>query len=101
MEELIIGLIGALIGAGPCTIILAVLQRKWSKQDKLADVVRAQKLVMLDRVKYLGKQFILAGGISLEDKELLEEMYRTYKSLGGNGHLDTIMHEVSKLPIIG
>lgn len=100
MNELIVGLLGALIGAGPCAILLAVLQRRWAKQDKLSDVVKAQKLIMLDRVKFLGKQFILAKGISLEDKELLEEMYRTYKSLGGNGHLDTIMHEVSKLPII-
>ena len=33
------------------------------------------------------------------DKETLQDMHRAYKALGGNGHLDTAMEAVEKLPI--
>ena len=35
------------------------------------------------------------------DKETLQEMYGAYKALGGNGHLETVMHEVDRLPVAG
>ena len=44
--------------------------------------------------------YIQEGEISLEDKESLTEMYQAYKSLGGNGHLSTIMAEVERLHIV-
>ena len=52
-------------------------------------------------MRYLGRCYILDGKISLEDRENLEEMYTAYKSLGGNGHLETIMSEVRRLPVKG
>lgn len=100
-SDLLIGFLGVLLGAGPTGIVLAVLQRKWAKQDKLDTVVSGIKLIMLDRVRFLGKQYIANKGVTLEDKENLVEMHKAYKSLGGNGHLDTVMEEVDHLPIIG
>ena len=52
-------------------------------------------------MRYLGKCYISDRSISLEDKENLEEMYRAYKGLGGNGHLQTVMDEVERLPVQG
>lgn len=102
--ELVVGVLGAGIGSGLMTIILAILNRKWAKSDKrdekLDNVVAAQKLIMLDRVRYLGKTYIAAGCISLEDKETLLEMYKAYKALGGNGHLDTVVEEVEHLSVV-
>ena len=65
----------------------------------IASLVNAQKVLMIDRVRYLGSRYIKQAEISLEDKENLHDMYAAYKSLGGNGHLETIMHEVDRLSV--
>ena len=104
MENLIIALIGALTGSGVSSIVVVLLQRKWAKQDRRDDridaLVKSNKVLMVDRVRELGKQYIAAGEIHLEDKENLREMYSAYKSLGGNGHLETVMSEVNHLKVV-
>ena len=95
--ELILGFVG---GSGITAIILAILQRKWAKEDKQSAVVNALKVLMIDRVRYLGGYHIKAHGITLDDKETLLEKHQAYRQLGGNGHLDMIMDEVNHLPII-
>lgn len=104
MENLIIALIGALTGSGVSSIVVVLLQRKWAKQDsrdeRIDVLVDSNKVLMVDRVRCLGKQYLAAGEIHLEDKENLKEMYNTYKRLGGNGHLDTVMYEVDHLKVV-
>lgn len=104
MENIIIALIGALTGSGVSSIIVVLLQRKWAKQDRHDErvdaLVEANKVLMIDKVRYLGKKYISEGEIHLEDKENLIEMYDAYKKLGGNGHLDTVMYEVNHLKVI-
>lgn len=91
--------------SGGMSILLAFLQRRWKKEDdkstEIKALVAAQKVLMVDRVRYLGQGYILAGQITLEAKETLGEMYKAYKDLGGNGHLETVMNEVNKLKVIG
>lgn len=103
-ETIIIALIAALTGSGFSSIIIVLLQRKWSKQDihdeRVDALVDANKVQMIDRVRSLGREYIEAGEIRLEDKENLREMYAAYKRLGGNGHLDTIMSEVDHLKVV-
>jgi hypothetical protein len=103
--EILIGVLGAGIGSGFMAIVQAWLQRKWRKEDKKDEridaLVCAQRVLMIDRVKHLGKHYIDMGEINLEDKENLQEMYRAYKGLNGNGHLDTVMREVEKLKVVG
>ena len=102
--ELVIGILGAGIGSGLMAILLAWFQRKWKKEDasedKLSALVTAQKVIMIDRVRWLGRMYIDAGHISLEDKENLKDMHKAYKALGGNGHLQTVMDEVDRLPVV-
>lgn len=104
MEWLLTALIGALTGSGVCGIVIACLQRKWAKEDKHDErvdaLVTANKVLMIDKVRHLGKTYIEAGEIHLEDKENLKEMYDAYKRLGGNGHLDMVMSEVNHLKVI-
>lgn len=92
------------IGAGIMAIILAAIQRYWRKKDGRSNDIKvlmnAQKVLLIDRVRSLAKSYIQAKGITLEDKENLQEMFLAYKSLGGNGHLDAVMTEVEHLPII-
>ena len=103
MINLVIGILGAGIGSGIMMIFHAVLQRKWQKEDKSSEAMNAQtealKVMMIDRVKQLGKEYIRQGYISLEDKDTIKEMFHAYKRLGGNGHLQTTMSEVEKLEV--
>ena len=91
------------IGAGAMailnTIINHVLKKNDKEDEKITALTEAQKLLMQDKVRYLGSKFITEGKISLENKEMLKEMHKAYQALGGNGHLDTVMAEVDKLPI--
>ena len=89
----------AATGSGVTAIILAILQRKWTKDDKRDAIVDALKVLLIDRVRYLGQKYISDGSIILSDRETLDEMHQAYKSLGGNGHLKIIMSEVGELPI--
>ena len=104
-ETVLVALLSGGIGSGVVGIVLAVLQRKWAKEDRKKDrmdaLVSAQKVLMVDRVRHLGKSYISEKEISVGDKENLQEMYKAYKALGGNGHLDTIMKEIDRLPVIG
>ena len=104
MDSLIAVVIGAVTGSGVCSIVTACLQRKWAKQDKhdarVDALVAANKVLMIDKVRSLGKSYIADGEIHFEDKENLKEMYDAYKGLGGNGHLDMIMTEVNNLKVI-
>ena len=97
--EIVQIVISAVTGSGVTAIILALLQRKWARDDKSDAIVEALKVLMVDRVRHLGQAYIAAGSVSLSDKEALEEMHRAYKALGGNGHLNTIMAEVDDLPL--
>lgn len=101
MTTILIACIGS---SGLASIIVALLNRHWAKKDKRDDkqdaIVTGLKVLTVDRVRYLGKGYISDHEISLEDKENLEEMYRAYKALGGNGHLKTVMDEVQRLPVV-
>ena len=100
MMDGIVQIVVACLGSSGLTaIVLAVLQRKWSCQDRQYAIVAGLKVLTVDRVRYLGRSYINNHSISLEDKENLQDMYRAYKALGGNGHLETVMAEVERLPL--
>ena len=99
--EILITLLSVSLGSGGvAAICLALLQRKWAKDDRVDALVAAQKVIMIDRVRFISRQHIAQGVISLEDKETIKEMYDAYKALGGNGHLNTVMSEVDKLKVV-
>ena len=91
------------IGAGFMAIVNTIISHRLKKNDKederMVALTEAQKLLMQDKVRYLGSKFIEEKKISLENKEMLQAMHKAYQNLGGNGHLDTVMAEVDKLPI--
>lgn len=104
MNDMVVTVICAVLGSsGLSSVLTAWLNHKWSKEKKedarIEALVNAQKVSMIDRVRYLGKCYIDKGCINLDDKENLKEMHKAYKGLGGNGHLDLVMEEVEKLPV--
>ena len=109
--ETIFTVLGLCLGSsGVSGLIVACFQRHWARQDKQEAktdqkdekqdaIVNGLKVLTVDRVRYLARCYIRDGDITLEDKETLQDMHRAYKALGGNGHLDTAMAAVEKLPI--
>ena len=104
MMELITTVVVASLGSGGVVaLIQAILQRKWSKQDKESETILnmrvALKIIIQCEVKKAAERLVGQQYITLDEKDSLFEMYHCYKSLGGNGRLDTEMAEIGKLEV--
>lgn len=77
---------------------LAKQQKEMSQQlDALRD---AQKCVLLDRIIYLGQNYIAAGQVDFDDRKRLRDMHNSYHhGLKGNGDADQVMKAVDALPL--
>lgn len=85
-------------------LIIWKLNRKAVKDDKACDgdkqIKNALRILMYDRIKYLGRCYIEKGFITADDLEDLVAMHKCYHDdLDGNGFLDTLMAQVKALPI--
>ena len=117
------GAAGAALISGVFSVILWLLNRKAHKEDtaeinKTADCTArgreikaisdkvdamylADRLIMSDRIKHLGKTYIANQQITAEELEDIMTMHQCYHNdLGGNGFLDNIMRQVQELPIV-
>ena len=128
LKELIIlivsGSVGAAIVAGIFGIIQWRLNRKAAKEDRaeersiascaqrakeiqelkdmVAVLVVADRTVLYDRIKHLGKSYITRGYVTveeLEDMDLMHSVYHDKDKLNGNGFLDNLMKTVHSLPV--
>lgn len=69
-------------------------------QDDLASLRVGERVILHDRIKYLGRRFIRDGEIDFDDRQDLIDMHGVYhNALGGNGNLDKLMEEVMELPV--
>ena len=102
MDAGLVTVLVAAFGAGGAatTFLTLCFQRKWQRDDRIDALVDAQKVTMIHEVRSLGRQYLEAGEISLEDKETVKDMYDAYKRLGGNGHLETVMTEINHLKVV-
>ena len=71
-------------------IILAILQRKWTKDDKRDAIVDALKVLLIDRVRYLGQKYITkAEAVATITNDLLFELVeRARRSDGVRDYYD-------------
>lgn len=118
--ELLIAIVGGGIGAAIVNGLFRLLELKMSKgmkdqraqcaarAEEIAEVKKqgeascaANRVILHDRIKYLGKAHIAKGEITAEDLEDIMNMHRCYHNdLGGNGFLDNLMEQVCKLRIV-
>ena len=114
------GSCGAAIVAGLFGLITWRLNRKAQKEDKAADreqaatekenvemrellrkmdvLFLADRTILYDRIKHLGKSYISRGWVTveeLEDLNLMHGVYHDKDKLNGNGFLDNLMHTVN------
>lgn len=81
-------------------------KRKDSKEDtedtKDAAVRQGMKLLLADKLQYLGLKYIKEGEITFSNRKMLNEMHSVYHNgLDGNGDFDELMKEWNELPIKG
>lgn len=70
------------------------------EEKKINSLQAGLRVVLLDRIQYLGQCYIRDGEITFDDRRRLHIMHQTYHdALGGNGDLDVIMTQVDKLPL--
>ena len=71
-------------------------------EDKDAALKQGMKLLLADKIQYLGLRYIADGEIAFTNRKMLNEMHSVYHSgLGGNGDFDDLMEELNELPIKG
>lgn len=120
LVELLSGAAGAALVAGFFTIAQWRLNRKAQKEDKAADrkvadcaargkeiqevrdqlkvALLADRTILYDRIKHLGKSYIARGWATIEELEDLNMMHSVYHDkdkLDGNGFLDNLMYTVN------
>ncbi len=81
-------------------------KRKDSKEDsedaKDAALRQGMKLLLADKIQYLGLRYIEEGEVTFSNKKMLNEMHSVYHNgLGGNGDYDVLMKEVNELQLKG
>lgn len=126
--DILIGVLGAGIGAGLMSLIQLIVKRKWEKEDKNADkqdqydelterlgqieekiatlseevghVKMADQAILSDRIKWLGTKYLEEGEIEFEDRRILHQLHNAYHNhCGGNGDFDILMQDVDALPL--
>ena len=111
------GSAGSALVGGIFMLIQWKLNRKATQEDRAADLaalegrelkrlvgvlVEADRTILYDRIKHLGKSYIARGYITveeLEDIDLMHEVYHNKEKLGGNGFLDALMKTVHSLDV--
>lgn len=111
-----VALIGAVSGSGLTGLVLAVMQRKWKKQDEaeagntvsreeyealkadVGNVRLAIRASLEQNIRNLAMCYIAAGEISFDDKETFHNMHTAYKRNGGED-LEVVLEEVDKLKV--
>ena len=111
------GGVGAALVGGIFTLLQWRLNRKAAREDRAAELgiqesrelkrlvgvlLEADRTLLYDRIKHLGKSYIARGYITveeLEDLDLMHEVYHNKDKLGGNGFLDALMKTVHALEV--
>ena len=111
------GSAGSALVGGIFMLIQWKLNRKATREDRAAELatmegrelkrlvgvlVEADRTILYDRIKHLGKSYIARGYITveeLEDIDLMHGVYHDKDKLGGNGFLDALMKTVHALEV--
>ena len=93
ITQIILTIITALLASSGLWAFLGSRLEKNSAERELIVGVGHIELV------FFGMQFIERGWITREEYETMQDLYKPYIKLGGNGSGTKIMQEVEKLPI--
>ena len=90
----------ALIASGTLSTIINVIVmalKDW--QDRKKGLRASMRILLDDRLTWLGEKHIQEGSISQENLKIFIKMHECYKNLGGNGYHLELMKRINNLPI--
>lgn len=84
-------------------IIISVITFLYKKIEKYYSVMNSTKngvkVLLKGEIIRRYNEYKMLGYISLFDKEIIIDLYLEYKNLGGNGVIEDIIEDISKLPL--
>lgn len=94
--EIVLAILGS---SALAAIISGIFGLIGSRQQKESGVEAGVRILLYERIKFLGTRYVEKKYISNDDYEDLLKMHQVYhNALKGNGFLDDIMEQVKKLP---
>lgn len=88
----------AIISSGAFTTLISyLLNNANSKHSKKDAVIEGLQIVLRNIIQSEIKEHLEEGKISADEYKRITDAYLCYKTLGGNGWLEQIMHELDKL----
>lgn len=87
-------------------IVSAVANAIQRKQDRKAKAdekteIRNQAIsqILLRQIQSFGEEILTEGSVTSEEFKQFDEMFNTYKALGGNGYADKLHDEIKGRPL--
>ena len=108
MIEIIIAVLGGSALSALITQVGNYISDRRKRKDTVEDrtegkdaaLKQGMKLLLADKLQYLGLRYIAEGEIAFTNRKMLNEMHSVYHNgLGGNGDFDDLMEELNELPI--
>lgn len=94
--EIVLAILGS---SALASLISGVISLIANRKKQETGVEAGVRILLYDRIKYLGIKYIERGYITHDEYEDLGRMHDVYHSaLNGNGFLDNIMEQVNELP---
>ena len=91
--QIILTIVTALLASSGLWAFLGKkLERNNSERELLVGIGHVELV-------FFGMQYIERGWITRDEYETLQELYRPYVKLGGNGSGTKIMHDIEQLPM--
>lgn len=82
---ILIALISALTSSGLMSLVIFLITRRDSKQNKKSSEVQLLLAIAHDRIISLADYYIKRNAITIREKANLDYLYKPYSSAGGNG----------------
>lgn len=93
IEQVILTIVTAILASsGLWAFISSRLDKNSSERELLVGIGHVELV-------FFGMQYIERGWITRDEYETLQELYKPYIKLGGNGSGTKIMHDVEQLPM--
>ena len=93
VEQVILTIVTAILASsGLWAFISSRLDKNSSEQELLVGIGHVELV-------FFGMQYIERGWITRDEYETLQELYKPYVKLGGNGSGTKIMRDVEQLPM--
>ena len=99
-DMVIVAIIAAVTSAGVMGLIQFLITRHDKKKAEASAETKALRYIMLYIIQERGKEHLMAGKITLDDKRAIHKWHELYhQGLGGNGDADLLMKQVDALPL--